>query len=150
MYTAAPTMVRDLGVPHVAMGVPASILAAGDRPALEEAATDLYEWLSLIRLQSPRIAADDVVDPYLSRYRAPPGEAGQARVCTLSWQGLFAASWLRDVVADVVAACSPRQWVSISATGFSMTVPGKTNDLTLLRPSGAAGEYLMWEIRSSG
>ena len=136
-------------VAQVMLAVPSSILSNGDRPALEETATELYEWLSLIRLQSPRIAASDTIDPYLSRYTAPSTDAGgHTQVCMLSWQGCIAASWLRDLVTDVLTACSPQQWFSISATGFSRTIPGNSNDLTLLRPSGAAGEYLMWETRS--
>lgn len=136
-------------VAQVMLAVPSSILSNGDRPALEETATELYEWLSLIRLQSPRIAASDTIDPYLSRYTAPSTDAGgHTQVCMLSWQGCIAAGWLRDLVTDVLTACSPQQWFSISATGFSRTIPGNSNDLTLLRPSGAAGEYLMWETRS--
>ncbi|KND87560.1 Ribonuclease P protein subunit p40 [Tolypocladium ophioglossoides CBS 100239] len=148
-YTVEPTQSQKKETAQVMLAVPSSILSNGDRPALEETATELYEWLSLVRLQSPRVAASDTIDPYLSRYTAPSSEAGcHTQVYMLSWQGCIAAGWLRDLVTDVLTACSPQQWFSISATGFSRTVPGNSNDLTLLRPSGAAGEYLMWETRS--
>ncbi|POR39002.1 Ribonuclease P protein subunit p40 [Tolypocladium paradoxum] len=142
-YTAEPTQLQNKEVAQVMLAMPSSILSNGDRPALEETATELYEWLSLIRLQSPRVAASDTIDPYLSRYTAPSSESGgHAQVCMLSWQGCIAASWLRDLVTDVLTACPPQQWFSISATGFSRTVPGNSNDLTLLRPSGVAGAWI--------
>ncbi|PFH56679.1 hypothetical protein XA68_16137 [Ophiocordyceps unilateralis] len=149
IFTANAAIMQSKQVSDVAPQVSASVLAEGDRISLEETATDLNEWLSLIRLQSPRVAADDDIDPFLSRYNAPGGADGQTKVCSLSWQGFMAASWLRVVVAGALEACSPQQWISISATTLSTNVAGLGSEVTLLRPLGVADEYLMWETSSS-
>lgn len=132
------------------MVVPASILADGDRSGLEEVATDLYEWLSLIRLESPRAAANDEIDSYLSRYRAPGNVDGQMQVFKMSWQGFLSAGWVRDLLIDVLVSSPSQSWFAVSSTAFSKGVVGSCDELTFLRPSGAAGEYLMWETKSSG
>lgn len=148
-HAVTPSIVQKRQVPRVELRVPASILAEGDRSGLEETATELYEWLSLHRLQSPRATIGDFVDPFLSRYSIPSGEGGHDQICLLSWQGFLPSSWLRDLVTDALAACSPHQWVAISSTNFSRALPGNADDLMLLRASGNANEYLMWEVKGS-
>ncbi|PHH92073.1 hypothetical protein CDD83_9099 [Cordyceps sp. RAO-2017] len=147
--TIEPATATMQQLSHVTLTLPACIRADGDRQALEETATELYEWLSLVRLQSPRIAAGDSVDPFLSRYCAPPGNGGQTQVLLLGWQGLIAASWLRDLITEALAACTPQHWISISATCFPRGVSGNADGITLLRPPGAPGEYLLWETKCS-
>lgn len=131
------------------LDIPPSILAEGDRPGLEDAATELYEWLSLIRLGSPRVEAKDEIDPYLSRYRVPGETNSETTVCKFSWQGFIATSWLRGLLTDILTTCPSSAWVALSATCFSLSVAGSSMELTLHRPPDAAGKYLMWEIRSS-
>ncbi|PHH67736.1 hypothetical protein CDD80_563 [Ophiocordyceps camponoti-rufipedis] len=129
--------------------VSATVLANGDASSLEETACELNEWLSLIRLKSPRVAADDAVDPFLSRYSVPEGTDRQSKICLLSWQGFMASSWLRAVVVDAFKTCPPQRWISISATTLSTDIAGLGSELTLLRPSGVADEFLMWETANS-
>ncbi|EQK97511.1 ribonuclease P 40kDa subunit [Ophiocordyceps sinensis CO18] len=148
-HTVVPAIVQNRQVPQVELGVLASTFAEGDRSGLKETATELYEWLSLHRLQSPRATLGDTVDPFLSRYSIPCSNGGQAQICLLSWQGFLGAAWLRNLATDALEACHPHQWVSISATGFPRSIPGNANDLTLLRASGTANEYLMWEAKGS-
>ena len=78
------------------------MVASGNRDEYEEYAADLYEWLSLIRLESPRILSSDQIDPYLSRYRAPgDGQTHEpANLCKISWQGLLSSAWARKTVVD--------------------------------------------------
>ncbi|PHH68616.1 hypothetical protein CDD82_410 [Ophiocordyceps australis] len=145
--TIAPSVVQSQNVACVTPSVPAGILAQGDREMFEETATDLYEWLSLVRLQSPRIAANDNIDPFLSRYKVPADNKAKAQICMFRWQGFLSASWLQSVAMDALALCSPQQWISISATSIPQSISGDTNELSLLRPSGVANDYLMWEIK---
>ncbi|RCI14352.1 hypothetical protein L249_5951 [Ophiocordyceps polyrhachis-furcata BCC 54312] len=149
LFTANAATVQKIEVSNVKPQIAASILADGDRTSLGETATELYEWLSLIRLRSPRAAANDTIDPFLSRYSAPGGAHGQTNVCLLSWQGFMAATWLRSLVTDALEACSPQQWVFISATTLSTNVARLGSELALLRPSGVVDEYLMWETSKS-
>ncbi|KFA63918.1 hypothetical protein S40285_03779 [Stachybotrys chlorohalonatus IBT 40285] len=62
---------KDLEVEYAPLALPRQVLKNLDRTSLEEVATDIYEWLSLIRLDSPRVEVHDKIDPYLSQYSAP-------------------------------------------------------------------------------
>ncbi|KAM0555718.1 hypothetical protein ACHAPJ_006109 [Fusarium lateritium] len=125
------------------------ILADNDREALEYFSTECYEWLSLIRLGSSRVEPQDSIDPYLSRYYIPGDDIKESKVCKLSWEGLMSTQWLRGLLMDVLAAYPSGAWFSLSATCFSKSVPGSSDDLTLLRPPNAAGKYLLWETKAS-
>lgn len=124
-----------------------SLLANGDRQALEELAVDLYEWLSMVRLDSPRISVNDNIDPFLSRYRVPGGAQSSGQICKLSWRGFMSAEWLRDVVIDVLHLSSPHSWFSISSTTFAKSLQGGSEELSLLKPPNTSGEYLMWQVK---
>ncbi|RDA94377.1 hypothetical protein CP533_3816 [Ophiocordyceps camponoti-saundersi (nom. inval.)] len=149
IFTANAATLQDIEVSNVTPQIAASVLTDGDRASLEETATELYEWLSLIRLRSPRVAATDTIDPFLSRYSVPDGAHGQTRICLLSWQGFMTATWLRTLVTDALEACLPQQWIFISATTLSTNVARLGSELALLRPAGVVDEYLMWETSNS-
>lgn len=112
-------------------------------------ASDLYEWLSLIRLESPRVRAGDHVDPYLSRYRAPGDASGQMEVCRVSWQGFISTQWVRGLLAALVTKCPSQAWFSLNATELAKNIYATGNEISLVRPQGASDEYLMWEIKST-
>lgn len=133
------------------LAVPADVVENGDRPGLEDFATETYEWLSLVRLQSPRVAAGDNIDPYLSRYQIPgdfdaPPHA--AKVCKITWQGFFTSSWVRSVLINTLTALPSRAWFSLSATSFAMGMTGDSSEVAFLRPPESPDHYLLWEIRS--
>ena len=68
--------------------------------ALEDYYNDVSEWLGLISLQSPRIAVDDVIDPYLSRYAVPQSESRQPQptaLVSLRWQGVMTSRWISQL-----------------------------------------------------
>ncbi len=67
---------------------------------LEDWALDTYEWLGLVSMQSPRVQASDVIDPYLSRYQIPAHADKAATPCNMvkvSWKGFIPSSWTRDL-----------------------------------------------------
>lgn len=127
----------------------------GDREESERFATETYEWLSLIRLCSPRVAPDDDVDPYLSMYRIPdddlPEGAKPGTLCKVTWRGLLSAEWARGLFIDALAAVPSRAWFSLSLSAFDASSRGLASggpELTVMRPPGAPGEYLQWEVKS--
>lgn len=140
---------QDIAVLQPSLDVDPEVLSENDRESLEYFATEVYEWLSLIRLGSSRVEPRDSIDPYLSRYSVPGDDPKESKVCKLSWEGFMSAQWLRGLLMDVLVACPSRTWVSLSATSFSRSVSGNSDDLTILRPPSAAGRYLMWETKSS-
>lgn len=148
--TSSPRPATDTGINQISLRIPSAILAQGDRESLEYSATEMYEWLSLVRLESPRIVTGDSIDPYLSRYSPPEadGSTAQTQVCKLSWQGFLSSSWLRGLFVDIVTNCPSQSWFALSATTFSRNILGGCSELTFLRPPESSGEFLMWEIKS--
>lgn len=68
--------------------------------AVEDYCNDVSEWLGLVSLQSPRIAVDDVIDPYLSRYAVPQSDSLQPQstaLVSLRWQGVMASRWISQL-----------------------------------------------------
>ncbi|KAH8193722.1 hypothetical protein TruAng_012110 [Truncatella angustata] len=82
-YTSAPFLVEELRANTPSLNMPAEALAEQGQPALDEFATEVYEWLSLLRLQSPRVYTGDSIDPFLSRYSmgGGMGTLEQATLC---------------------------------------------------------------------
>ncbi|KAI0485314.1 ribonuclease P 40kDa subunit [Xylariaceae sp. FL0804] len=149
-YTSSPSLEDGLTVKIPPLNPPAAILEERNRFDLDEYATDIYEWLSLVRLESPRLDVNDAVDPYLSTY-AIPGDsetANEGRLCHISWQGFLSASWARQTLASLVHALPARAWFAMSATSFSRGIVGTNTDCTIMRPPESPGEYVLWEIKS--
>ncbi len=65
---------------------------------LEEYAVEIHEWLSLVRLESPRVNVNDQIDPFLSRYSIPGSSNYPAEKPTelvrLRWEGFMSPSWV--------------------------------------------------------
>ena len=129
-------------------GISSDILLEGDRANLEIEACELYEWLSLIRLQSPRVASADGIDDFLARYYTPQQPQGVVEVCKISWQGFIGPHWLRQLVAILLTTSSQRSWFAVTATQFSRNISGICNELTLLKAAEKPSEYLLWNIES--
>lgn len=129
--------------------MPSEIVTDGNRSDLEDFATELYEWFSLVRLGSPRVAANDDIDSYLSRYRVPSdaGPTTQSKVGKVTWQGFFSADWVRELLVDVLATLPSRTWFSLSATSFAKGMKGDSSEVAFLRPPDSAGQYLLWEVK---
>ncbi|KAK3294601.1 ribonuclease P 40kDa subunit-domain-containing protein [Chaetomium fimeti] len=121
-------------------------LSSIGREDFEDFATSLYEWISLVRLQSPRIQVGDQIDPYLSLYRVPDG-GHEGKLCKISWEGFLAPSWSRQTLINIVTALPHKAWFSFSTTTFSKGLTGDNAECTILRPPNSSGEYLMWEVK---
>ncbi|ETS86845.1 hypothetical protein PFICI_00673 [Pestalotiopsis fici W106-1] len=146
-YSSAPFMEEDLDVQTPTLKIPGHALTDDGRLELEDFATEIYEWLSLLRLKSPRVESGDNIDPFLSRYSVPAhGQVDSSRLCKISWQGFIAPGWARQVLVDVILSVSSRSWFSLHAASFGKGVKGESSECTILRLPGAPGEYLLWDI----
>jgi ribonuclease P/MRP protein subunit RPP40 len=77
--------------------------AALDTPVDEDDATDLLEWLGLVSLRSPRILAEDKIDPFLSRYCTPwHEEANSGGLVTIRWHGFIPGQWARSLFVQLL------------------------------------------------
>ncbi|KAL2019304.1 hypothetical protein VTK56DRAFT_9771 [Thermocarpiscus australiensis] len=146
-YTSNPGTVEGVNAIMPTFAAPIDSVTSGAREDLEDFATGLYEWLSLVRLQSPRVQVGDQIDPYLSRYRVPGAEK-EGRICKVSWQGFLAPSWSQQTLIDIITALPPRAWFAFSTTTLSKGLAGDNSECTILRLPNSSGEYLMWEVKA--
>lgn len=132
---------------------PPALYSDTDSQDLPDALTEIYEWLSLVRLQSPRVSPTDTIDPFLGRYQ-PPGSAesqsqSPAKLCTVTWSGLLAPTFARQLLTSTILALPAREWFSLTVSAFSKTaLGGDAGEVTVLRPPGCPGEFLQWEVKS--
>jgi ribonucleases P/MRP protein subunit RPP40 len=93
----------------------------------EEETIEMYEWLGLAIMKSPRIRSDDDIDPYLSRYQVP--EFGQSisnesglkeNIIIMRWHGLIDPDFVVQQFLQAYKA-GKRTWFAISAASFSNT-----------------------------
>ncbi|ORY62374.1 ribonuclease P 40kDa subunit [Pseudomassariella vexata] len=147
-YSSSPLYVETVRAIVPSLKPPQAILESGGRDNLVEFATCIYEWLSLLRLESPRANADDKIDPYLSRYAVPgaPEELQEAILCKVSWQGFMSPTWTRQTLVDIILATSSQSWFSLSVASFGKGVSGEGTECSILRPPNSPGEYFLWDI----
>ncbi|TGJ80660.1 hypothetical protein E0Z10_g8094 [Xylaria hypoxylon] len=148
-HTSNPALVHNMTMKIPPLEIPPAILADQTRQELGEYATEIYEWLSLVRLESPRVKLCDSIDPYLSTYTVPgdPSDSNEGRLCKISWQGFMPPSWAANTLAELIKALPPKAWFSFSTTPFTRVAMGLGADCTIMRPPNCPGEYVLWEIK---
>ena len=145
--TCTPEILQDIDAIQPPFESVLASIATGDKDDLESFSTEIYEWLSLVRLESPRVQAGDHIDPYLSRYRVVEGGT-PTKICKISWNGFISPSWCRQTLIEVIAAVSSKTWFSLSTTTFAKGIAGDASECTFLRSPGLTSEYLMWEVKA--
>lgn len=69
--------------------------------ARQEFASNIYEWIGMIILQSPLINFGNEIDPYLSQYEVFDAQHNPKDLCILHFNGLMASSTLSRVFASL-------------------------------------------------
>lgn len=90
------SMVRNL---HREVLVPASLRMPTTETALSEELQErcgaLAEWIAMVALESPRVAASDTIDPFLSRYSVPDMDTScPSDLVSLKWHGFINPQWI--------------------------------------------------------
>lgn len=114
----------------------------------DEFAVDMHEWLSLAILESPRIHADDKIDPFLSRYTPPTPQShpsAPAKLVKISWQGFLASAWVHHAFVQTLLSAGSHAWFFLNTSGFHDSWSADSVDTTILRLP-AANEYILWEV----
>jgi ribonuclease P/MRP protein subunit RPP40 len=125
-----------------------SELATSSKADAMELATDMYEWLSLARLDSPRIHFGDNIDPYLSGYQVPrQKDKKPASVRKVSWRGFIQPSWVRQLLVDVIIQLPSKSWFSLSSTAFATSPNGDSAECVLFRPPTSPEQYMLWDVK---
>ncbi|KAJ3578178.1 hypothetical protein NPX13_g2393 [Xylaria arbuscula] len=148
-YTSKPAVTQNMATNSPPLGIPSAVLSDRSRQDLGEYSTELYEWLSLVRLKSPRVEPHDNIDPYLSTYTVPGGTNGTngSQLCKITWQGFISPGWAANILAELIKTLPPKAWCSFSTTPFTRGVVGLGADYTIFRPPNSPGEYILWEIK---
>ncbi|KAJ5659528.1 hypothetical protein N7507_005979 [Penicillium longicatenatum] len=103
---------------------PLSGLVAKDMPEIEqqEACGALSEWIALVQMRSPRVAVDDDVDPYLSRYSVPDSDKSSVSdLISLKWHGLISPNWAIQLFASLLSHTTnlgSSAWFVLSASAL--------------------------------
>jgi ribonuclease P/MRP protein subunit RPP40 len=74
---------------------------------------DLFEYLDMLTLASPRVQSTDKTDPYISRYQVPdlPNDAALAlddtsraggNVKTVTWTGFITTQWMLELLCAIM------------------------------------------------
>jgi ribonuclease P/MRP protein subunit RPP40 len=130
---------------------PASAATTKDDGRFSDLSTELYEWLSLISLESPRIQTGDTIDPFLSRYSLPSSGDGisvPVEVIKVTWEGFISAVWAHKLLVKALIAAAPKNWTSFSVVGFPDSI-SESHDCTILKLPGSSNEFILWEIEQS-
>ncbi|KAF2637084.1 hypothetical protein P280DRAFT_510041 [Massarina eburnea CBS 473.64] len=135
-------------------------LTVSDLPSLydRDNALDLYEYLNMVSLGSPRVSATDVIDPHLSRYEVPTltDKKCKARdMVKVRWRGFISPEFVRGIFLMVrkeglrvergvqdgeggTQSGAEERWVGMNAVGF-----GGGKAWSVMQWAGK--ETLVWE-----
>ncbi|KFX92065.1 hypothetical protein V490_05585 [Pseudogymnoascus sp. VKM F-3557] len=131
---------------------PPTSLGGDEGDDFGEFAADLYEWLSLISLESPRVDVNDNIDPFLSRYTPPssdkPEGENQALV-KVTWKGFMPSSWAHQTFVSALLAATTKSWFSFSVSGFPDSLPANSRDCTISKIPGPSSEFMLWEVENN-
>ena len=113
---------------------------------------DVEEWISLVAMQSPRVQANDSVDPYLCRYAIPDcdittmdGQPVNIRdLVLLRWHGFLPSHFvIRVLLAARKVSSKQHQWATLTVHGFhDKTLTGMKLSDTIEDGKDA---YLEWQ-----
>ncbi|KIW13387.1 hypothetical protein PV08_08575 [Exophiala spinifera] len=129
----------------------------GPRPPeeIQESIHDLFEFIDMLALASPRVQTTDSVDSFISGYRVPdPPESDKgsapvsgtrsASVKVVTWAGLLPAQWTLDILCAIIKHSRAKdlsrldrsaQWLGLTVTAHKAEPVGQTDGYTvLLRP----------------
>ena len=136
-------------------------LDAAGREGVDDFAGSLYEWLSLVSLESPRITAHDSVDPFLSRYAVTGTEIAVTQTLRrIRWEGLLPAAWASELLLRTLLvifctlscrllayeslavriglrSAASTSWFALNALGFEGGFPEAAHGYTVLRVPSA-------------
>lgn len=63
----------------------------------------LAEWLAMVFLESPRVDANDTIDPYLSRYAVSDVEnSSPSDLISLKWHGFINPQWVTKLFINLL------------------------------------------------
>ncbi|KAJ5532580.1 hypothetical protein N7494_009132 [Penicillium frequentans] len=121
-------------------------LVSKDMPEVEqqESCGSFSEWIALVQMRSPRVSADDAVDPYLSRYSVPDSDkTSVSDLISLKWHGLISPKWTIQLFASLLTHTtnfSPSAWFVLSASALDKQAVEGRDGYTIAAAPGICSE----------
>lgn len=111
-----------------------------------EFAVDIYEWLSLISLESPRVNSGDNIDRFLSRYDQPISSDTAGELVKVTWIGFIPPSWAHSTFIQALLAAPKDSWFSYYVGGFSKNWNGESKSCTILKQPDVPNDFVLWQV----
>ncbi|KIV88762.1 hypothetical protein PV10_08407 [Exophiala mesophila] len=115
----------------------------------QESLYDLFEYIDMLSLRSPRILKDHRVDPFISRYVVPdeiehahPDPHAHVRpVRVMTWTGLISARWILQLFCHIIKQSRSSKvehlshqdlWLAMTVTAHKTRAVGQNDGYTVL------------------
>ncbi|RAL01006.1 ribonuclease P protein subunit p40 [Aspergillus ibericus CBS 121593] len=109
---------------------------------LEDHCNELSEWLALVSLESPRVSAEDDVDPYLCRYSVPDSDdATSSDLISVKWRGLIPSRWIMQLFVALIRETASKDnaesaWFALSSSALGReAVEGQDGYTVMVLPA---------------
>ncbi|KAL1964672.1 hypothetical protein VTN77DRAFT_6698 [Rasamsonia byssochlamydoides] len=133
--TAVQTVHQHILVPPFSAE---QITALATEEDIRNYCNDISEWLALVSLDSPRISANDDIDPYLSRYAVPQQDlAKSSATVSLKWHGLIPPQWITHLFISILRERILREshshaWFALSCSALGRDAVESKDGYTIL------------------
>ncbi|KAJ5138635.1 Ribonuclease P Rpp40 [Penicillium bovifimosum] len=111
---------------------------------LQEYCGSLSEWIAMVQMNSPRVSADDNIDPYLSRYAVPDADESRALdLVKLKWHGLISSQWVMQLFLNLLqnTKTSNSSWFVLAAAALGKeAVEGRDGFTVMAIPTSTSSE----------
>ncbi|KAL1958606.1 hypothetical protein VTO42DRAFT_4203 [Malbranchea cinnamomea] len=145
-YTPSLTTIPKVLVPPLSLQ---KFLEGDYKDALRDSCSEIQEWLGLVSIDSPRIRADDTIDPYLSRYEVPYREECEVKnLVKITWRGLIPPNWIIKLITATLRQCASvesnsKLWFALSSSALARDAVESRDGYTILalpQESGAEAQ----------
>ncbi|BCR82865.1 ribonuclease P protein subunit p40 [Aspergillus chevalieri] len=105
---------------------------------VQEHCNALSEWLAMVSLESPRVTANDTIDPYLSRYSVPDADdANPTNLISLKWHGFINSRWITQLLTALLVETSSQtagaqSWFALSSNALGREAVDGKDGYTIL------------------
>ena len=106
--TPSSTLLADVSTPQTLTNtpnlIPTSAKSTLPSEEIQETVYDLFEYVDLLSLCSPRVQKTDDVDSFISRYAVPDvsDDTHSCSVRILTWTGLISRQWIQQLLSKLM------------------------------------------------
>ena len=149
MLLLKDTVIPPIAPPWTSAKMESTPLGQFDKHQLSASLLEMYEYISLLSLRSPRISSNDECDSVLSRYSIPDRPfAKGGDIVVLQWDGFLVAHWIRGMFIAITKAINKADgWMAMSAYPFEGAGNGMGGYTVLMTEGQTEGGELRDEVQ---